>query len=85
MTEQGEGFKEMLEIYIQSDVGFNVAELLPKLCIDRISNDDAKEPTFQDQVVTVIDCVGVLMSDRKNYHTIRYGNGWGDKVWSSTL
>ena len=47
----------MPKIYIQSDVGFN-AELLPKLCIDRISNDDAKEPTFQDQVVTVIDCVG---------------------------
>ena len=57
VTEQGEGFKEMPKIYIQSDVGFN-AELLPKLCIDRISNDDAKEPTFQDQVVTVIDCVG---------------------------
>ena len=57
VTESGEGFTQMPRVYIESDVGFN-AELLPKLCIDRISNDDAKEPTFQDKVVTVIDCVG---------------------------
>jgi len=57
VTESGEGFTEYPQIYIQSETGYN-AVLRPKLCIDRIGVDQLKEPTFQDQIVTVIDCVG---------------------------
>ena len=57
VTESGEGFTEYPRLYIQSETGYN-AVLRPKLCIDRVGNDELKEPTFQDKVITVIDCVG---------------------------
>jgi len=57
VTESGEGFTEYPTLYIQSETGYN-AVLRPKLCIDRVGNDELKEPTFQDKVITVIDCVG---------------------------
>tara|TARA_Y100000385_G_scaffold23672_2_gene22866 strand:- start:2396 stop:4900 length:2505 start_codon:yes stop_codon:yes gene_type:complete len=57
VTESGEGFTEYPTLYIQSETGYN-AVLRPKLCIDRVGNDKLKEPTFQDKVITVIDCVG---------------------------
>ena len=57
ITESGEGFTEYPTLYIQSETGYN-AVLRPKLCIDRVGNDELKEPTFQDKVITVIDCVG---------------------------
>ena len=57
VTESGEGFVEYPKLYIKSATGYN-AVLRPKLCIDRIGNDDLKEPTSQDKVLTVIDCVG---------------------------
>jgi hypothetical protein len=47
----------MPSIWVNSDSGFN-SELLPKFCIDRIARDQVKEPTYQDKLVTVIDCVG---------------------------
>jgi hypothetical protein len=57
VTEGGEGFTEYPRIYIQSETGYN-AVLRPKLCIDRVGSDELKEPTTQDKVITVIDCVG---------------------------
>lgn len=57
VTQPGEGFTVFPNIYIQSETGYN-AVLRPKFFIDRIGNDKLKEPTFQDKVVTVIDCVG---------------------------
>ena len=57
VTAPGEGFTVIPKVYIQTESGIN-AQLRPKLCIDRISQDQAKEPEFQDQVITVIDCVG---------------------------
>jgi len=57
VTAGGEGFTQYPQIYIQSETGYN-AVLRPKLCIDRTGNDKLKEPTFQDKVLTVVDCVG---------------------------
>lgn len=55
ITNTGEGFKQMPNIYIESKTGYN-AQLIGKLCIDR---DGAKEPDDNDKVITVIDCVGL--------------------------
>ena len=52
----GEGIKELPNIYIQSETGFN-ADILPKFCIDRVT-DELKLPEIQDKVVSVVDCVG---------------------------
>ena len=57
ITESGEGFTEYPRIIIRSETGYN-AVLRPKLCIDRIGEDKFKSPGIQDQIVTVIDCVG---------------------------
>ena len=57
ITQSGEGFTRFPTIYIRSETGYN-AVLRPKLCIDRIGEDKFKSPEFQDQVLTVIDCVG---------------------------
>ena len=55
----GEGFKEQPRIYIKSDTGIN-ATLAPRFCIDRIGDDDMKQPDYQDKLVSVIDCVGTV-------------------------
>lgn len=58
VTAGGEGFKEVPKIYIQSDTGFG-SEIIPKFCIDRLGADDLeRDPSLQDKVITVIDCVG---------------------------
>ena len=53
----GEGVKENPTIYIESETGFN-AEIVPRFCIDRVGVDQVKEPTAQDKIISVIDCVG---------------------------
>ena len=53
----GEGFKEVPNIYIESETGYN-AKLTPRFCIDRVSADQLKEPGIQDQIISVVDCVG---------------------------
>ena len=55
VTKGGEGFTELPLITIESTSGYN-AELLPRLCIDRIGENIDKPVT--GDVVTVIDCVG---------------------------
>jgi len=57
VTESGEGFQELPKVYVRSETGFQ-AKLLPKFCVDRVGEDEAKEPELQDKIVTVIDCVG---------------------------
>jgi hypothetical protein len=57
ITSVGEGFKEVPNIYIESETGFN-AKLTPRFCIDRVSADQFKEPGIQDQIISVVDCVG---------------------------
>ena len=56
VTESGEGFLNMPEIYIRSQTGFNNV-LRGKLCVDRIGQDEVKVVP-QDKVISVIDCVG---------------------------
>ena len=53
----GEGFQQIPTIYIESETGFN-AEIIPRFCIDRVGADEVKEPTAQDKIISVIDCVG---------------------------
>ena len=55
ITNGGEGFKTMPKVYIESSTGSN-AVLTPKLCIDR----EVKDPSDQDRIITVIDCVGLV-------------------------
>jgi len=57
ITSFGEGFTDVPRIYIESDTGNN-ARLIPRFCIDRVSADRYAEPGIQDEIISVIDCVG---------------------------
>lgn len=57
ITSSGEGFQRVPQIYIESETGFN-AEIIPRFCIDRVGVDEVAEPTSQDKIISVIDCVG---------------------------
>lgn len=59
ITESGEGFTTMPKIFIESETGYN-AVLLPKLCIDRIGEDEEVE-VGPENVIQVIDCVGKVV------------------------
>ena len=54
VTEGGQGYQVMPTITIESDGGRN-AVLLPKLCIDRVDDDEILD---QEKVISVVDCVG---------------------------
>ncbi len=61
VTAGGEGVQEMPKVYIESETGFG-SRIIPKFCIDRLGIDDLeREPSLQDKVVTVIDCVGKVI------------------------
>jgi hypothetical protein len=57
IIEQGEGFTETPNIYIESETGYN-AKLIPRFCIDRVSADQIKEPEIGKKIISVVDCVG---------------------------
>jgi len=57
----GEGIKEMPKVYIESATGHN-AEITLKLCIDRIGKDEFSEPSYQDKIISIVDCVGTVPS-----------------------
>ena len=58
VTAGGEGFTERPKVYIKSETGFG-ASIIPKFCIDRVGVDDLnRNPSLQDKIVTVINCVG---------------------------
>jgi hypothetical protein len=71
VTSPGEGFTEVPEIFIQTETGYN-ARLLPRFCIDRISQDELKEPTpeIQDKIISVIDCVGKIPQTRREFFRV---------------
>jgi hypothetical protein len=48
---------EVPKIYIDSKTGSN-AVLSPKFKINSISTNEMAEPTIQDQIISVVDCVG---------------------------
>ena len=59
VTSSGEGFQQMPQVYVKSGTGFN-AELNPRFRIDRVSDAAVEEPSVQDNIIEVIDCVGQI-------------------------
>ena len=57
VTSPGEGFQEMPQVYVKSGTGFN-ADLNPRFRIDRVGDSAVEEPSMQDKIISVIDCVG---------------------------
>ena len=57
ITSAGEGFQEMPQVYVKSGTGFN-ADLNPRFRIDRVGDSAVEEPSMQDKIISVIDCVG---------------------------
>ena len=57
----GEGIKEIPKVYIESATGHN-AEIALKFCIDRIGKDEFSEPSYQDKIISIVDCVGTVPS-----------------------
>ena len=58
VTEGGEGFVSVPKVFIKSKTGFG-SKLIPKFCIDRVGlNDLERNPALQDQIISVVDCVG---------------------------
>lgn len=59
LISPGEGFKEIPEVYIETETGYN-SKLIPIFDIDRVSADQLKEPSVQENIISVIDCVGKI-------------------------
>jgi hypothetical protein len=60
LVNNGYGFKEFPDIYIESDTGYN-ARLLPILNALRIgSNNIPDQVTSGDKIISVVDCVGKI-------------------------
>ena len=63
ILNSGIGFTEVPLVYIESTTGFN-ADIAPVFCVNRIGNATDNEEDkkllekYQDQVISVIDCVG---------------------------
>ena len=58
VTSGGEGFTTRPKVYVKTETGFG-SFIIPKFCIDRIGTDDLeRDPSLQDKVVNVINCVG---------------------------
>lgn len=55
VIEKGEGFKDMPNVYIRSSTGYR-AQLIPRLCVERVGNDLTIVPTNLERVINVIDC-----------------------------
>jgi hypothetical protein len=56
VLKNGEGFKELPEISIQSSTGYN-AKMLPRLCAERVGDDLTKTRTI-GATINVISCPG---------------------------
>ena len=59
VTEPGEGFKEMPNVYIKSKRGVR-SKLLPQLGVNRVSTEAVREPSLADKIIQVVDTVGGL-------------------------
>jgi hypothetical protein len=54
---KGEGFTEMPKIYIQSQTGYR-ANLIARLCVERVGDDLTIVPVNLEKVINVVDCPG---------------------------
>jgi hypothetical protein len=54
---KGEGFTEMPKIYIQSQTGYR-ANLIARLCVERVGDDLTIVPVNLEKVIKVVDCPG---------------------------
>jgi hypothetical protein len=60
----GSGFTDIPDIIVVSETGIN-AVLVPVFKFERIENlDDISQPTFDDSVINVVDCVGKIAFKR---------------------
>lgn len=59
ILSSGTGITTPPSISIESTTGFN-AQIIPRFCIDRVQPDVLREPTIQDKIISVVDCVGKL-------------------------
>ena len=57
VLSKGEGFTEMPKIYIQSQTGYR-ANLIARLCVERIGDDITIVPVNLEKVIKVVDCPG---------------------------
>ena len=57
VTEPGEGFKELPNVYVKSKRGVR-SKLLPQLGVNRVSAEAVREPGVADKVIQVVDTVG---------------------------
>ena len=57
VTEPGEGFKEIPNVYIKSKRGIR-SKLLPQLGVNRVSAESVREPSLADKVIQVKNTVG---------------------------
>jgi len=57
VTEPGEGFKEMPNVYVKSKKGLR-SNLLPQLGVNRVSAEAVREPGIADKVIQVVNTVG---------------------------
>ena len=54
---KGEGFTEIPKIYIQSQTGYR-ANLIARLCVERVGDDLTIVPVNLEKVIKVVDCPG---------------------------
>ena len=57
VTEPGEGFKELPNVYVKSKNGLR-SNLIPQLGVNRVSAEAVREPGVADKVIQVVDTVG---------------------------
>ena len=61
MTSQGEGYKEMPDVFIRSTNGTG-AKLLPQLGVNRVTEDDLDGGDIESKVVNVVDSTGSIVN-----------------------
>ena len=54
---KGEGFTELPTVYIQTSTGYR-ANLVPRLCVERIGDDLTRKPPAIEKIINVVDCPG---------------------------
>ena len=71
LTSQGEGYKEMPNVFVKSTNGTG-AKLLPQLGVNRVTEDDLEDEEIESKVVDVVDSTGSIVDSTG---TIASGNG----------
>ena len=61
LTSQGEGYKEMPNVFVRSTNGSG-AKLLPQLGVNRVTQDDLDDEEIESKVVNVVDSTGTIAS-----------------------